>query len=151
MKKNFYPLLIVILVIINIVTVNANEFLVSNSAELQTAINNVQGGDTISVQTGNYGALTISGKNNNSFVTIRANAGAYVVFTSINFNNSSYWNLEGVDIKPRYNSCLLYTSDAADERSSVDLGGRRTIKKKKRTKKRKKEKTNYHTSTSCTS
>ena len=27
--------------------------------------------------------------------------------------------------------CLLYTSDAADERSSVDLGGRRIIKKKK--------------------
>ena len=29
-----------------------------------------------------------------------------------------------------YKSCLLYTSDAADERSSVDLGGRRIIKKK---------------------
>ena len=29
--------------------------------------------------------------------------------------------------------CLLYTSDAADERSSVDLGGRRIIKKKKHT------------------
>ena len=29
------------------------------------------------------------------------------------------------------NRCLLYTSDAADERSSVDLGGRRIIKKKK--------------------
>ena len=27
------------------------------------------------------------------------------------------------------NRCLLYTSDAADERSSVDLGGRRIIKK----------------------
>ena len=27
--------------------------------------------------------------------------------------------------------CLLYTSDAADERSRVDLGGRRIIKKKK--------------------
>ena len=27
-------------------------------------------------------------------------------------------------------NCLLYTSDAADERSSVDLGGRRIIKKK---------------------
>ena len=26
--------------------------------------------------------------------------------------------------------CLLYTSDAADERSSVDFGGRRIIKKK---------------------
>src|SRR5678815_5205612 len=30
--------------------------------------------------------------------------------------------------------CLLYTSDAADERSSVDLGGRRIIKKKKKDK-----------------
>mgnify|MGYP003381464320 CR=1 FL=1 len=31
-----------------------------------------------------------------------------------------------------YMGCLLYTSDAADERSSVDLGGRRIIKKKKK-------------------
>ena len=31
------------------------------------------------------------------------------------------------------NLCLLYTSDAADERSSVDLGGRRIIKKKNTT------------------
>ena len=30
----------------------------------------------------------------------------------------------------RHTFCLLYTSDAADERSSVDLGGRRIIKKK---------------------
>ena len=30
-----------------------------------------------------------------------------------------------------WNTCLLYTSDAADERSSVDLGGRRIIQKKK--------------------
>ena len=27
--------------------------------------------------------------------------------------------------------CLLYTSDAADERSSADFGGRRTIQKNK--------------------
>src|SRR5678816_4932471 len=31
-----------------------------------------------------------------------------------------------------FEHCLLYTSDAADERSSVDLGGRRIIKKKKK-------------------
>ena len=30
-------------------------------------------------------------------------------------------------------TCLLYTSDAADERSSVDLGGRRIIKKQNTT------------------
>ena len=40
------------------------------------------------------------------------------------------------NVKQQLNStpgsaCLLYTSDAADERSSVDLGGRRIIKKKK--------------------
>ena len=36
-------------------------------------------------------------------------------------------------------ACLLYTSDAADERSSVDLGGRRIIKKKTKRKKKKKQ------------
>ena len=34
--------------------------------------------------------------------------------------------------------CLLYTSDAADEEDSVDLGGRRIIKKKKKKQKNKK-------------
>ena len=34
-------------------------------------------------------------------------------------------------LRRRPYTCLLYTSDAADERSSVDLGGRRIIKKKK--------------------
>ena len=40
------------------------------------------------------------------------------------------------DLKIKW-PCLLYTSDAADERSSVDLGGRRIIKKKRREKKKK--------------
>ena len=35
-------------------------------------------------------------------------------------------------IPARYASCLLYTSDAADERYSVDLGGPRINKKKKK-------------------
>ena len=34
----------------------------------------------------------------------------------------------------QYLICLLYTSDAADEEDSVDLGGRRIIKKKKKKK-----------------
>src|SRR5450756_3102531 len=32
----------------------------------------------------------------------------------------------------RYGTCLLYTSDAADDLLCVDLGGRRIIKKKKK-------------------
>ena len=39
-----------------------------------------------------------------------------------------HWHLQRA---LRHRHCLLYTSDAADERSSVDLGGRRIIKKKK--------------------
>ena len=39
----------------------------------------------------------------------------------------------------KYFICLLYTSDAADERSSVDLGGRRIIKQKKQKTEKKKE------------
>ena len=38
---------------------------------------------------------------------------------------AEFWAMRGHDY-----DCLLYTSDAADERSSVDLGGRRIIKKK---------------------
>ena len=43
----------------------------------------------------------------------------------------SVCGIGGVDTGGRPGTCLLYTSDAADERSSVDLGGRRIIKKKK--------------------
>ena len=39
--------------------------------------------------------------------------------------------LRGVEAIEHLVCCLLYTSDAADERSSVDLGGRRIIKKKR--------------------
>ena len=41
----------------------------------------------------------------------------------------------GRDAQEPAGGCLLYTSDAADERSSVDLGGRRIIKKTRKTRK----------------
>eukprot|EP00658_Telonema_sp_P-2_P009017 TRINITY_DN13412_c0_g3_i1.p1 TRINITY_DN13412_c0_g3~~TRINITY_DN13412_c0_g3_i1.p1 ORF type:complete len:582 (-),score=153.35 TRINITY_DN13412_c0_g3_i1:100-1845(-) len=37
-----------------------------------------------------------------------------------------------VNLRNEFYTCLLYTSDAADEEDSVDLGGRRIIKKKKK-------------------
>ena len=47
---------------------------------------------------------------------------------------SAFPNAEAVNdaLRGLMRVCLFYTSDAADERSSVDLGGRRLIKKKKR-------------------
>ena len=50
---------------------------------------------------------------------------------SINFAGGVTINNFNTEMKELEDSCLLYTSDAADERSSVDLGGRRIIKKKK--------------------
>ena len=43
-----------------------------------------------------------------------------------------HWKHGPIFIEHNYGvkSCLLYTSDAADEEDSVDLGGRRIIKKK---------------------
>jgi parallel beta-helix repeat protein len=116
MKKSLQNFLLGIIFLVNIQLVNATEIIVANSTELQNAVNNVQGGDTISLLSGTYGDLTISGKNNNSAVTIRANTGATPVFTSINIYNSSYWDLVGVDIKPRYTS-------GADGTEAVNLDG----------------------------
>eukprot|EP00831_Metopus_contortus_P003252 TRINITY_DN1120_c0_g1_i1.p1 TRINITY_DN1120_c0_g1~~TRINITY_DN1120_c0_g1_i1.p1 ORF type:complete len:576 (-),score=83.60 TRINITY_DN1120_c0_g1_i1:44-1771(-) len=49
-------------------------------------------------------------------------------------------NDDGTFNHDSYNSCLLYTSDAADDTPCVDLGGRRIIKKKKKKKTKKIEK-----------
>mgnify|MGYP003377523942 CR=1 FL=1 len=49
---------------------------------------------------------------------------------AIGFEDEIYIVADSIDYE-KLSGCLLYTSDAADERSSVDLGGRRIIKKKK--------------------
>ena len=65
-----------------------------------------------------------------------AGFGQYTYWLS---SKSRKWNITAIDVKDEQVAdcnaffskiCLLYTSDAADERSSVDLGGRRIIKKK---------------------
>src|SRR5665254_7803 len=43
------------------------------------------------------------------------------------------WKIAATQL-PVPNACLLYTSDAADDLTRVDLGGRRIIKKKKKNK-----------------
>ena len=47
----------------------------------------------------------------------------------VNHNKSPLKCINAV-LEPQ--GCLLYTSDAADEEDSVDLGGSRIIKKKKK-------------------
>ena len=57
----------------------------------------------------------------------RVKAIAQLVQTS---DGAHLWSRVFASDTADFSACLLYTSDAADERSSVDLGGRRIIKKK---------------------
>src|SRR5678815_1271618 len=77
------------------------------------------------IVTGDGDGLSIGG--NHMIHLLRRNFNVNVLL----FNNQIYGLTKG-QYSP---TCLLYTSDAADERSSVDLGGRRIIKKKKKKKK----------------
>src|SRR5664280_3436820 len=56
---------------------------------------------------------------------------AEIVVAANNFHGRTI-AIVGFSTEDQYRFCLLYTSDAADEEDSVDLGGRRIIKKKKK-------------------
>ena len=63
------------------------------------------------------------------------NRGKTMVHDQFDFGFAVDWMRKDLGLvldEARRNGCLLYTSDAADERSSVDLGGRRILKKKTR-------------------
>eukprot|EP00831_Metopus_contortus_P065482 TRINITY_DN58497_c0_g1_i2.p2 TRINITY_DN58497_c0_g1~~TRINITY_DN58497_c0_g1_i2.p2 ORF type:complete len:120 (-),score=40.87 TRINITY_DN58497_c0_g1_i2:31-390(-) len=62
-------------------------------------------------------------------ITLVDGAGNYSEYTGANF--MSYDDEAPLITGLTVNTCLLYTSDAADDTPCVDLGGRRIIKKKK--------------------
>src|SRR5678815_5392048 len=55
-------------------------------------------------------------------------SGQYMIHSRHPFLATHFSSMTCATLYMRAGSCLLYTSDAADERSSVDLGGRRIIK-----------------------
>eukprot|EP00831_Metopus_contortus_P039210 TRINITY_DN3075_c0_g1_i1.p3 TRINITY_DN3075_c0_g1~~TRINITY_DN3075_c0_g1_i1.p3 ORF type:complete len:279 (-),score=44.60 TRINITY_DN3075_c0_g1_i1:17-853(-) len=114
----------------------SNEYKLLQAAEsIGTALTtSIEKMAEIVINTFNYReAGTILQKNN--FTTKRYNK-------STHFMPFGFYQQRGAHIhtqqrklfyKPlHFNSCLLYTSDAADDTPCVDLGGRRIIKKKKR-------------------
>ena len=66
---------------------------------------------------------------------IRDRASRWLNYVDLPNPKIGEWECSGLVaiLKGQGDTCLLYTSDAADERSSVDLGGRRIIKKKNTT------------------
>ena len=67
-----------------------------------------------------------------SFETLKRDLERENITTSIKMNYKTGVDKLEIENEDDLKRCLLYTSDAADERSSVDLGGRRIIKKKKK-------------------
>eukprot|EP00658_Telonema_sp_P-2_P022701 TRINITY_DN1907_c0_g1_i13.p1 TRINITY_DN1907_c0_g1~~TRINITY_DN1907_c0_g1_i13.p1 ORF type:complete len:118 (+),score=55.10 TRINITY_DN1907_c0_g1_i13:127-480(+) len=63
---------------------------------------------------------------------LELNPPAIALRVAVNQGGVFHDSLVHLEDSPRDRSCLLYTSDAADEEDSVDLGGRRIIKKKKK-------------------
>jgi len=115
--KHLHPLILAAFVLATVHgPVLAADITVSNATELQNAIAGAQGGDTILLQSGAYGDLTISGRNPGSTVVIRAATGATPVFSHIRIQNSRNWVLAGIDVRPRYAS-------GADGTNAVVLDG----------------------------
>jgi Ca2+-binding RTX toxin-like protein len=72
---------------------------VSNAAQLASAIAHANAGDTISLQKGDYGDLSINNKNFSTDVTITsADAGRPAVFNSVTVNASSGIDFVGVNL-----------------------------------------------------
>ena len=116
-KKNTCSIFLLLCVGIMLpVAAVSDEWIVSNATELQNAINNAQGGDTILLNSGNYDSLTIASLDNSSAIIIKANTGATPVFSSVRIQNSSYWNLKGFVVKPRH-------TNNADGKIAVELNG----------------------------
>lgn len=92
-------------------TAFAEEYTVSTNDELQTAVKNLQSGDTIKLKTGIYESIdilkddiTIEGADENTVVTVSKVAQA---FTGVNANNLTVKNIEfvvpeDVTIAPNY-------------------------------------------------
>ena len=79
-----------------------------------------------------YKARWLVGADGPSSPVLRAIYGNTYKLAPMFFVGQKFHTIKECPLDPQYFHCLLYTSDAADERSSVDLGGRRIIKKKQK-------------------
>jgi hypothetical protein len=72
---------------------------VSNSAQLQSALNHAAGGDTIVLAGGNYGAVNFSNRNYSSGVTIKsASLSSQAHFDYLGILRSSNLTFDGIDV-----------------------------------------------------
>ncbi len=78
---------------------------VSNASQLQSALANAKGGDTLLLKSGNYGSIKIEDANFNDFVTIKsADGDNRATFSGLDVFDSSYLRIDGVHVAATSNS-----------------------------------------------
>ena len=119
----------------DILVINADK---DGNIKWLNALNKSQVEEVRTTNTSPGSGISFSSDNSGYFAT-RGGMPFYSSYSSLINNNNLVIIMNdhtSNNVNPEYGdrvkTCLLYTSDAADERSSVDLGGRRIIKKKKR-------------------
>ena len=75
----------------------ADNFTVSDPAELETALRQAQGGESILLMDGNYGDVDFRNLSFTDHVTIASESGK-AVFNSLGIKNSSYLRIDGVHV-----------------------------------------------------
>jgi Ca2+-binding RTX toxin-like protein len=91
---------------------------VSSAAELQSALSSAQAGDTISLAAGNYGDLSVYGRNFTSDVTITSQTAGAAVFQSLKLDNSSHIHLDGLTVNYTATSATVTWSPAVEFNAS---------------------------------
>src|SRR5678816_1836702 len=110
--------------------------------ELQITASNLTSNDSAGPANENVQVLTVTSVSStvDTHGTVSLSSGTITYSPDQNYNGPASFTYQvcdngttdgAADSQCTTGTCLLYTSDAADERSSVDLGGRRIIKKKK--------------------
>jgi Ca2+-binding RTX toxin-like protein len=94
---------------------------VSSAAELQSALSSAQAGDTISLAAGNYGDLSVYGKNFTSDVTITSQSAGAAVFQSLKLDNSSHIHLDGLTVNYVATASTVTWSPAVEFNASNNI------------------------------
>jgi len=96
---------------------------VSNQAQLDAAIRQANGGDTIMLGSGSYAELDVIGINKQLTIT-SANAGAPAVIRSMTLKNSSNIDVKNVDLQSSGGTPFMIESSRNVTIDNVDIDGR---------------------------
>ena len=91
-------LLVVVLMVLGVPAVSAKTVTVTNSATLDAAVASAAGGDTILLEAGSYGSVTINNKVFTDVVSIRAKQPLQAILEQLTITQSSKLEIDGITV-----------------------------------------------------